>query len=531
MAYFSQLHLQKEPFSNSPDPEMFFHSLQHQGCLQKLELAIRLQRGLSVVIGDIGTGKSTLCRQLIQRISHGNNKILPHLILDPEFTSPFEFLSLISKTFGLDPHLAGGSEWQMKDAIKDYLFEQAVHQRKVPVLIIDEGQKLPGFCVEILREFLNFETNRHKLLQIVIFGQEEFRAMLRQKPNFADRITTYQRLRPLNFRETRAMIAFRINKSHTDPGPPPKLFSLAAIMTIYWLTRGYPRRIVMLCSKVIIGILVNQQREAGALQVLRAARETAVNGHGRVGQLLQTVTATALIAIALVLLRPWWPTIPPLAMVKQALSPAPTPQAVTAPPTLAAPLVPTTEAPLLAAPLAPAEETTPSTPDPDPVPALVPAPLPATATSAQTTTLGTLVVEPGVPLSKMVARVYGRFTNKKLAMLLAANPQLSDPDQVTANTAVSFPALPSSEPPPPPGALSLELTQTSTLAAAYALVKAYPDEAPPLLIKPIADAEEGLSFRLVLQETFPDEGSARAAIARLPLAWQAKAHVRSSEHP
>ncbi len=520
MAYFSQLHLQKEPFSNSPDPEMFFHSLQHQGCLQKLELAIRLQRGLSVVIGDIGTGKSTLCRQLIQRISHNNQQILPHLILDPEFTSPNEFLTIISKTFGLDPQLAGGSEWQMKDAIKDYLFEQAVHHHKVPVLIIDEGQKLPGFCVEILREFLNFETNQHKLLQIVIFGQEEFRAMLRQKPNFADRITTYQRLRPLNFRDTRAMIAFRITKSHTDPGPPPKLFSLAAIITIYWLTRGYPRRIVMLCSKVIIAILVNQQREAGCIQVLRAARETAAQGHGRASQLLQWTTAIALVAIAVVLLRPWWPQTPPLAMVQPPLPPLATVPSVTERPRPTPPApAPATSAPLPETPPVPAQ----AAPPPAPRPPIAEPPLP--------TTLGTLLVEPGVPLSKMVARVYGRFTYKKLAMVLAANPQLSDPDQVAPKTQITFPLLASSEPPDPAGALRLELARTPTLAATYALVKEYPEGAPPLLIKPLLTSGSGLVFRVVLEEAFRDEGSARAAIARLPSSWQGKAQVRSGEQP
>jgi type II secretory pathway predicted ATPase ExeA len=518
MAYFSQLHLQKEPFSNSPDPEMFFQSLQHQGCLQKLELAIRLQRGLSVVIGDIGTGKSTLCRQLIQRISHNNHQILTHLILDPEFTSPCEFLTLISKTLGLDPQLAAGSEWQLKDAIKAYLFEQAVHQHKVPVLIIDEGQKLPGFCVEILREFLNFETNQHKLLQIVIFGQEEFRAMLRQKPNFADRITTYQRLKPLNFRDTRAMIAFRIRKSHTDPGPPPKLFSLAAIVTIYWLTRGYPRRIVMLCSKVIISILINQQREAGVIQVLRAARETAIHGRGRISQLLHVVTATALVVIAVTLLRPFWPDASQLARVKQALLPSPPLHAVTPQPT--APLPPT-----------PAKSA-PSVPETRPIRTQAKAaPSPATGSATLTATLGTLLVEPGVPLSKMVARVYGRFTNKKLAMVLAANPRLTDPDQVAPRTTITFPLLPSTEPPPPPGAFRLELARTPTLATAYDLVKEYPESAPPLLIKPLMSAGEGLRFLLVLEETFRDEGSARAALALLPSLWQARAKVLSEDQP
>ena len=82
MDYFKILNLNREPFSNYPDREYFFQSRQHLGCLQKVELALRLRRGLNVVIGDIGTGKTTLCRQLIRRFVN-DDAIETHLILDP----------------------------------------------------------------------------------------------------------------------------------------------------------------------------------------------------------------------------------------------------------------------------------------------------------------------------------------------------------------------------------------------------------------------------------------------------------------
>jgi len=81
------------------------------------------------------------------------------------------------------------SEWQLKEYIKKYLFRKGVDEKKTVVLIIDEGQKLPEFCMEILREFLNYETNEFKLLQIVIFAQNEFRQILKAHANFADRST------------------------------------------------------------------------------------------------------------------------------------------------------------------------------------------------------------------------------------------------------------------------------------------------------------------------------------------------------
>ncbi|MBU4287620.1 MAG: ATP-binding protein, partial [Proteobacteria bacterium] len=177
MDYLKIVHLSKEPFSNSPDPEFFFQSSQHVACLQKLELSIRLRRGLNVVIGDIGTGKTTLCRQIIRRFAQ-QDETETHLILDPKFSNQSEFLNTIAEMFGLEKAEKDSDEWQIKERIKNYLFQKGVDDEKKTILIIDEGQKIPVFCLEILREFLNYETNEYKLLQIVIFAQREFEQTL-----------------------------------------------------------------------------------------------------------------------------------------------------------------------------------------------------------------------------------------------------------------------------------------------------------------------------------------------------------------
>ena len=90
-----------------------------------------------------------------------------------------------------------------------------MNRRRI-LLIIDEGQKIPEFCLEILREFLNYETNDFKLLQIVIFAQKEFSAKIEARQNFADRINLYHTLNPLNFQETRAMIRYRLDLASND---------------------------------------------------------------------------------------------------------------------------------------------------------------------------------------------------------------------------------------------------------------------------------------------------------------------------
>jgi len=101
MEYFRILNLIKEPFSNSPEPEFFYQSPQHVKCLQNLELAIRLRRGLNVVIGDVGTGKTTLCRRLIGKFD-GDENVKTHLLLDPCFSNSVEFLSAVRRMFGLE---------------------------------------------------------------------------------------------------------------------------------------------------------------------------------------------------------------------------------------------------------------------------------------------------------------------------------------------------------------------------------------------------------------------------------------------
>jgi general secretion pathway protein A len=265
MDYFKILNLNREPFSNSPEPDFFFPSTRHIACLQQLELAIRLRRGLNVVMGEVGTGKTTLCRQLILRFTETEEDragVETHLLLDPSFSAPIEFLNTVAMSFGLPGADAGRSEWQIKEGIKNSLFQKGVDENRTVVLIIDEGQKLPEFCREILREFLNYETNEYKLLQIVIFAQNEFREILQGHKNFADRVNQYYDLRPLNFGEAREMIRFRLARAGRG-AEKPFLFSLPGMWAVYRATGGYPRKIVTLCHQVLLSLIIQNRVKAG----------------------------------------------------------------------------------------------------------------------------------------------------------------------------------------------------------------------------------------------------------------------------
>ena len=261
MDYFNILNLKREPFSNSPDPDFFFHSKQHKVCLQKMELALRLRRGLNVIIGDIGTGKTTLCRELIRRFDT-DTQIQTHLILDPSFSSASACLKMLYSMICKETQSFPETDMDLKEAIKKRLFTDGVDKKRTTVLIIDEGQKITAESVEILRELLNYETNEYKLLQIVIFAQPEIEEILKVHANFADRINLLHYLAPMDFNDTRQMIYHRLKLSSKTP-KPRAIFTFPALWAIYRFTKGYPRKIVHLCHQSVLTMIIQNRSKAG----------------------------------------------------------------------------------------------------------------------------------------------------------------------------------------------------------------------------------------------------------------------------
>lgn len=261
MDYFKLLNFEREPFSSSPDPGLFYHSKQHLEALQKLEIAVRLKRGLNVVIGDIGTGKTTLSRQLIQKFSN-DDKIQYYVVLDPGFSTTGDFLRYLLHLFQPGKTFDIQDETIMKEEIKTHLFSQGVNNQLNIVIIIDEGQKLSLDCLEVLRELLNFETNDKKLLQIIIFAQKEFEQSLALVKNFKDRINFYYHLKPLNFRESKGLIRYRLEKCFVH-GKSRPLFTPSAYFLIYRATMGFPRKMINLCHQIVLSLITQNRSTAG----------------------------------------------------------------------------------------------------------------------------------------------------------------------------------------------------------------------------------------------------------------------------
>lgn len=255
MSYFHSLQLEREPFSTSPDPRFLYRSVSHISALQRIEIAIRLRRGLIVILGDVGTGKTTLSRTLLQNF-HGDDKYIFHMMLDPQYRSEFQFLAALTRMFKIKPRFRSTLDY--KDAIEQYLFQKGVEENKTIVLLIDEGQKLTPSFLEILRILLNYETNEYKLLQLVIFAQTELLPKIRKVRNFMDRICLKYILNPLDQKETGKMIRFRLKQAGLDNSED--LFGSDAMKKIYEFTQGYPRRIIHLCHNALEYMLMYEKK-------------------------------------------------------------------------------------------------------------------------------------------------------------------------------------------------------------------------------------------------------------------------------
>jgi general secretion pathway protein A len=257
MSYYAALGLKKEPFSNSPDPEFFFESNEHKAALTRLLIEIRLRRGLSVILGDVGVGKTTLSRKLFQMLKERED-VLFYMIMDPTAGSEELFLQSLVRTFNLQDQIEGlPTILDYKETIKKFLFQRGVEDNKTIVLVIDEAQKLNSASLETLRVLLNYETNDFKLLQLVLFSQMELLPRIKEMKNFFDRIVLKYVVNSLDEAETKDFINFRME--HSGLNPSALLFTDEAISEIYRHSQGYPRRINLICHNALRGLLVSDK--------------------------------------------------------------------------------------------------------------------------------------------------------------------------------------------------------------------------------------------------------------------------------
>jgi len=348
--------LAHSPFSIAPDPRFLFMSERHREALAHLLYGLDAGGGFVLLTGEIGTGKTTVCRCFLQQIPAHCNVAY---IFNPRLTVP-ELLRSICDEFGVAHRPAAAGAETVKDCLDPLnaflLLQHAAGRNNV--LIIDEAQSLAPEVLEQLRLLTNLETSERKLLQIILIGQPELRAMVARPEleQLAQRVIARYHLDALSPQETQQYIAHRLGVAGLQ-GPLP--FARRALARVHGLTAGVPRRINLLCDRALLGAYAAGVREVSDAMVRKAAREvfgTAARakgaGAGAPGAMgrwwfaglggLVGATAVALMGWAM----GWWPMPAPQAPTKAVPASAPT---VAAPPAAAGAEAP---APGLGAPAA-----------------------------------------------------------------------------------------------------------------------------------------------------------------------------------
>ena len=243
----------EKPFSLTPDPKYLYKSESHASAFDLLQYAIRRREGFVVVTGDIGTGKTTLCRAILEQL---DRKTFTALVLNP-FLSEDDLLRLILQDFGVVSReevkrgrLAGVSKQELIDTLNEFLLS-LLPLRAGALLIIDEAQNLPRQVLEQIRILSNLETDKEKLLQIVLVGQLNLKDLLRSPElrQLDQRVSIRYELKPLTREETSAYIAHRL----TIAGGGIVSFAPKALDLVHRYTNGIPRLINLVCDRALLG--------------------------------------------------------------------------------------------------------------------------------------------------------------------------------------------------------------------------------------------------------------------------------------
>ncbi len=268
--YLKHFNLSERPFSITPDPRFLYMSPRHREALAHLLFGLGEGGGFVQLTGEVGTGKTTMCRCLLEHVPENVDLAM---VLNPKVTS-IELIATVCDELGIQYQEKDLSIKRLTDLLNDYLLDAHARGRRT-VLIIDEAQNLSADVLEQVRLLTNLETATRKLLQIILIGQPELRTLLRRDDmrQLAQRVTARYCLEPVTREETGAYIKHRLNIC----GASRPIFNKAAVDLIYKISGGIPRLINVLCDRALLGAYSEDKLQIDKRIVRNAAKEVLGN--------------------------------------------------------------------------------------------------------------------------------------------------------------------------------------------------------------------------------------------------------------
>ncbi|MCU0585834.1 MAG: AAA family ATPase, partial [Desulfobacterales bacterium] len=269
-AYFG---FKEKPFKLVPNPEYLFLSRSHEEALGHLNYAISQGEGFVEITGEVGTGKTTLCRAFLDGLDEAT---VAAYIFNP-MLGPKQLLKTLNDEFGISSDADNSKE--LIDKLNVFLLQKKAEKKKV-IVVIDEAQNLSRTVLEQLRLLSNLETNREKLLQIILVGQPELSDLLESHElrQIGQRISLRYRITPLSYKDTQDYIQYRLNVASQKGA---RIFDAAACRAIYAFSRGIPRLINIACDRALLAAF-SLNRAAVSGRIARGAvRE--ITGRSRPG--------------------------------------------------------------------------------------------------------------------------------------------------------------------------------------------------------------------------------------------------------
>jgi general secretion pathway protein A len=263
--YLEYYRLSHAPFDITPNPRFLFHSTKHREAFNHMLYGIRERKGFVQLTGEVGAGKTTLCRALLEQL---DSNFSTALILNPVLSAD-ELMQAIATEFGLN--VKGRDRLETVSIIGEFLLKQ-IEQGKETVLIIDEAQGLTEDLLEQVRLLSNIETDDRKLLQIVLMGQPELRERLNSPrlKQLRQRITVRFHLAALTRVEVVQYIQHRLHISGANGVP---FFTPAALWRVFNYSKGVPRLVNAVCDKALLASFVARSERVTFWMVGRAIRE------------------------------------------------------------------------------------------------------------------------------------------------------------------------------------------------------------------------------------------------------------------